>query len=176
MKKFKNTPNKCVWISRANAIVSVVILSQGDKNYVLLGKRGKGTPDFQGHWNIPCGYLDWDESGTQAAYRELYEETGLDLEALMQNDIEVLQSNLKQPWHVNHYATSNKQNVTLNFGVKLKYPMNLSLPVLTTEFCEPDEVDDVNWVEISDALKLELAFNHNKLLINYLNFNRSTDD
>lgn len=52
----------------ANAVVL-----DGDK--VLLVQRGQ-EPD-KGFWDIPGGYLDWDETLEQCAARELKEETSL---------------------------------------------------------------------------------------------------
>jgi 8-oxo-dGTP pyrophosphatase MutT (NUDIX family) len=45
----------------------------------LIEKRGnKPDLDSKGKWCLPCGYLDWDESGSDAARRELWEEVGLE--------------------------------------------------------------------------------------------------
>ena len=139
--------------------------------FVLLGQRGPGTPDFQGLWNMPCGYLDWNESATEGVYRELYEETGLDLEEYIKEAKRYLkinpikQEDLEQPWFVNHFPDSNRQNVTLRFGVIIESDY---LPDLTAENCEPGEVSDLKWVNVNDMKKYDCAFGHKQVLIDYL--------
>lgn len=53
----------------------VVFGFDGNKLRVLLIERG-GDP-FKGHWALPGGFLEFDETVEQAAQRELREETGL---------------------------------------------------------------------------------------------------
>ena len=53
----------------------VVFGFDGNKLRVLLIERG-GDP-FKGHWALPGGFLESDETVEQAAQRELREETGL---------------------------------------------------------------------------------------------------
>ena len=50
------------WISRSIAVACFVYKIVNDEIYVLANKRGSGTPDFQGYWYCPCGYLDYDET------------------------------------------------------------------------------------------------------------------
>jgi len=184
MEKFKSRPNEFVtkdnigdrgfWIPRSCAVVAVIIVNKNNKKYVLMDKRGPGTPDFQGYWSMPCGYLDWDESATEGAYREVWEETGLDLEKFI-NDVKkhyhsfVIKENLDQPWYVNHYKDSNRQNVTLRFGVEVQLLEDFELPELTSENCEPGEVDDLKWIDVTEVDNLKCAFGHDQVLKNYLN-------
>lgn len=81
MKNFKVTAkedNKEYWISRSVAVIAYIFYHNiiNNKLFVLADKRGQGTPDFQGYWNCPCGYLDFDETLSEAASREVFEETG----------------------------------------------------------------------------------------------------
>ena len=50
------------WFSRSVACATAVLLNDSDSGrwYVLAGQRGTGTPDYQGYWNLPCGYLDYN--------------------------------------------------------------------------------------------------------------------
>ena len=59
----------------------VVITSESEPR-VLLIERG-GAP-YKGHWAIPGGFLNMDETTEQCAIRELEEETGLKLEKVHQ--------------------------------------------------------------------------------------------
>jgi len=62
---------------RPSATVGVVCL-RGDQ--VLLIKRG--NPPRQGQWSLPGGRLEWGETLTQGALRELAEETGVTAQIL----------------------------------------------------------------------------------------------
>jgi 8-oxo-dGTP diphosphatase len=62
-------------IQRPVPTVGVVCL-KGDQ--VLLIKRG--TPPRLGQWSLPGGRIEWSEPVTEAALRELKEETGVDAE------------------------------------------------------------------------------------------------
>jgi len=178
-KKFNNTPNEFVtkenigdrgfFISRSVAVVGTILIHHVNTKttYVLIGKRGKGTPDFQGCWNMPCGYLDWNETGAEALVREVYEETGLDIDELTKSDTACLYNHLEQPWFVNHDSiNSNRQNVTLRFGA-LFLSLQDELPKLTNEHCEPDEVEELKWIDIKEMDQYECAFNHDKVLKEY---------
>ena len=49
MKNFPVQVNgKEYWISRAMAVVGLVFCIDNGELFILAGKRGKGTPDFQG--------------------------------------------------------------------------------------------------------------------------------
>jgi len=172
MPNFKNTPNKCItstggeqyWISRscAVAVVIIAINLQDRETYVLLNQRGPGTMDFQGLWNMPCGYIDWNETSGEAAAREVWEETGLDV-----NSIKFTQSYLGQPWYVQSDPSANRQNITLRHGGVFSTD---KLPELTAEHSEPDEISDVRWVPVSEVLdgKYECAFGHDTALKKFL--------
>ena len=81
MKNFSITKNgKEYWIARNVAVSCFVFTSIDGVWHVLANKRGDGTPDYQGYWNAPCGYLDFDETTSEAAMREVYEETGLHIQ------------------------------------------------------------------------------------------------
>lgn len=78
MKNFQvedKTTGKKYWISRAMAVCGIVIVRDGNDHYILVNKRGEGVPNYKGCWNLICGYLDWDETLTQAMTREVLEET-----------------------------------------------------------------------------------------------------
>jgi len=175
MKKFNNRENpsyiiagKKVWISRSPALVGVIIAEIEGKRYVLVGKRGKGAADNKGLWNVPCGYLDWDENGYDGICREIYEETGLYLPDIINekvNGIYVNDSYMEQPFFVNTDPKENRQNVSLSYGL---YFTCDKLPELTTEFSEPDEVAEVKWLEIENIESYDFAFDHDKRIYYFI--------
>jgi 8-oxo-dGTP pyrophosphatase MutT (NUDIX family) len=156
--------NKIIWESRSPAIVGVIIINYHNNDYVLINKRGKGTPNFNGYWNLPAGYLDWDENGYNGICREIYEETGVYIPDIIQNEI-IIDNNMYQPFYV-ETEPNHLQNVSLSYGLYFK---SNKLPILTDKHSEPDEIDDIRWILIGDIKKYKFAFDHNKRIIMYYN-------
>ena len=89
MVKFNNTPNtlhtiegRMVPESRSVAVVGVIVAIDkhtslsylGCKDIYVLAEKRSRNMDSPGKWCLPCGYLDWDETGPEALIREVYEE------------------------------------------------------------------------------------------------------
>lgn len=175
-KQFNNRPNKSyevdgkiIWESRSPALVAIIIASYNNEEYVLVGKRGPGAADYQGYWNVPCGYLDWDEDGIEGITREVYEETGLYIPDIMDEEGEgfwiIDDEYLDQPFYVNTDVNENRQNVSLSYGLYFECE---KLPELTNENSEPNEVSEVRWMKISEIRNHKFAFNHPKRIQYYL--------
>jgi len=170
--KFNNRQNeevtladgRIVWLSRSSAVTTTVACRVDGKVYILLGKRGEGCPDEVGKWNLPCGYLDWDETLPEAAVREVFEETGVNLMAIPEASI--LLKHMQQPWRVNSgYRPGSKQNVSHHFYVVFEAE---ALPLTSTEYCEPDEIAELQWREISQLGELDYAFRHGEIMQEFL--------
>lgn len=141
------------WFSRSVAVATAVILHDtgGDNWYVLANKRGTGTPDYQGYWNLPCGYLDYNEEAEQAAAREIKEETGININP----------SELKYFGHSTS-PNENRQNVVFFFvafieGEEAEYPFS-------TKDMEENEVAGIQWVPLQECGKKMWAFDHDELI------------
>ena len=65
----------CDTIYYDNPIPSVAVVARNEQGNLLLVKRG--TDPKKGFWALPGGFMDGGESATQAALREMEEETGL---------------------------------------------------------------------------------------------------
>lgn len=76
--KERPTCDACGFIYFADPKVTAGVLLEDDWGRVLLGKRS--VDPRMGYWAIPSGYIDYGEAPDDAARRELYEETGLDVE------------------------------------------------------------------------------------------------
>ena len=160
-KPLRNFPfmyrGKEFWYSRSVAVTHFVFCKNASGNWcVLANKRGNGTPDFQGYWNCPCGYLDFDESAVESAQRETFEETNV---YIKKNNI-------------NFYAVDtsprlNKQNVSIHYYSKLDGRCEDF--VLTDESSEKNEIDEIKWIEISEVDNYKWAFNHSQLIKDIFN-------
>ena len=122
--------------------------------YLLINQRGTGTPDFQGYWNLPCGYLDKNETTGEATIREVWEECGVNLIELSKTSTK---SFMEQPWYTNSTPDANRQNVTFHHGMIATVD---ELPSTSLENNEPNEVAEVKWIRLEDYKKYEYAFNH----------------
>lgn len=144
--------NKKYWISRAIAVTGIVINTNTKTGVrsILANKRGKGTPDFQCYWNMPCGYLDFDETLQEATKREVMEETGFCIEATQ-----------FQLYGINDDPKENHQNVTARFIAKVYDKENVTLWPIGGE---EDEVEEVKWIPLCNIDEYSWAFNHYSIL------------
>lgn len=167
--KFNNIQNKFIdvdgkthWLSRSVAVVVTVILNN---EKVLLVKRGTFATQG-GKWCNPCGYLDWNESSTQASKREVWEETGLRIDEIIDNPDSVVFESLIHPWDiVTSPDLNHNQDIAIYHGISFSSEVE---PILTNKNCEEGEIDESKWVLLSDLDKYDFAFNHDKRVLKYL--------
>jgi len=165
-----STSGEKFWISRASCVVAEVFLySSIDKKwFVLLGQRGENTPDYQNYWGLPCGYLDWSESLYEGMLREVWEETGLNIRGLKENvACDVITGIDKEEkgdlWKISDKSKDIKQNITFHFGVVFNWNEK-DFPPLSIGNANEGEAIEAKWIELDEALTLDLAFNHTKRL------------
>ena len=140
------------WFSRSVAATIMVVAKDREGNrYVLASERGPGAADFQGYWNMPCGYLDFNETVAEAACRECYEETG----------IKVKPDEAKF-FDFNSEPSANRQNVTFRFLATLKEPIEDL--TFSKENNEEDEVGMIEWVPFDGFEGKKWAFGHDKII------------
>jgi len=178
MIKFNNKPNKqhiinnkTIWESRSPAVVGIIIANYNNIDHVLINKRGSGTPNFNGYWNLPAGYLDWNENGYNGICREIYEETGIYVPNIINNFI-ILDNNMYQPFYVETEPT-HLQNVSLSYGLYFKTD---NLLETTDKYSEPDEIEDIKWIPITNINLYDFAFNHDKRILMYYNKVKSINE
>jgi ADP-ribose pyrophosphatase YjhB (NUDIX family) len=66
----------CGWVGWRNPKAAVAVVLRNSLGRVLLVKRRSHPPG----WCIPCGNIEWEEDIREAGFRELIEETGLEVE------------------------------------------------------------------------------------------------
>lgn len=164
-----------VWLSRSCAVAGIVVAkTPGPEGeiFIACAERGTGCPDFVGYQNLVCGYLDWNESGTEAFIRETWEEIGLNILNLIHLDtFKVLKNDLAQPWKVADSPDQNIQNVTLRYGLVVEVEKEADLPVLTVVNNEkPNETVNPLWMPFSEFNSFpKWAFKHDQVIIEYIN-------
>lgn len=154
MKNFQVTSKedgKQYWISRSCAVLAVIFVINSNREvFVLANKRGPGAADFHGFWNCPCGYIDFDETGTEAAAREVFEETGYKIN-----------HKFLRLYGVQTDPKENRQNITIRYFSIIRHKDLLkSQPVGG----EDQEVSEVKLIPINNIRLYKWAFNHDKII------------
>lgn len=132
--------------------VGVVMLCYTKKNgniYILVNQRGTKTSEFKLKWNLPSGYLNWDEDGKEAAVRETVEETGIDIPLDLVKEVE--------------HSTDpkeNRQNVIFRYAVEV--PSDYMEKTLSSQ--DPNEVKRIKWISLNDLDSVEWAFNQKETI------------
>ena len=163
--KFKNKQNeevkledgRVVWLSRAVAVVGVFCIKENSEYFFPLGKRSETMAEEVGKWCLPCGYIDFSESGSQAVVRESYEELGLDLRDEFTVD--------EQPFYVNTSPLENRQNISLSYGKVLD---KKHMKPLYNPNCQ--EVDEAHWKSLKwiQENRDKIAFKHDERIEMFL--------
>jgi 8-oxo-dGTP diphosphatase len=155
-----NTDGKTYWVSRSVAVVAIVIAFEEGHTYVLATQRGSGTPDpeYVGSWCLPCGYVDYDETTAEAAAREVHEETGLTLDARRFKLVSINDNPLDD----------KRQNITFRYKAYIRSSKSSIEQYLSTEFSEKNEVSDVKFIDVNEVSNYKWAFNHIKLINEYI--------
>ncbi|MEM7401908.1 MAG: dihydroneopterin triphosphate diphosphatase [Pseudomonadota bacterium] len=123
---------------------SVLVIVYTEASDVLMLRR-KYPKDF---WQSVTGSLEWDENSTQAAARELQEETGI--QGLTLHDCEFAQNfEIYKIWRDRYEpgVTENKEHVFL-----LKLPEKIDIQL------DPREHEEFMWLSKQGAT--DLAFSH----------------
>ncbi len=127
------------------ATVAAIITPDNDRRDIILLTKRSVSP-FQGHWCLPGGHIDDYETAEEAVVREVQEETGL----LFTSPVFLNYFNELFPEY--HFHA-----VALAFYGKGIGSIELM----------PDEVEEIGWFSLSEALTLPLAFNHLEIIRTY---------
>ena len=117
--------------------VAAIIQKEGE---ILLEKRA--NEPFKGFWCLPGGHIEKNETVEEAVKREVKEETGLDSECkfMFYQDEIIPEIN----WHA----------VVLVFNCHVTGELKP----------QKEEVYELRWFDLEEALKMKLAFKHSEVL------------
>jgi 8-oxo-dGTP diphosphatase len=120
------------------------IISCGNASIILIRRK---NPPYKGLWALPGGFVEYGETVESAAKREVKEETGLQVD--LKDILGVYSDPKRDPrGHVISICVMAQKK-----GGTLKADTDAS---------------QVQCLEIEDILKLEIAFDHKKILKDYL--------
>ena len=144
------------------AVAGFIYAMVNGKYSVLANRRGSGTPDFQGYWNCPCGFLERNENSQQGIARETREEC-------VEN---ISPDNFKVVFVQTEPSECNNGNVTIHhtvfLGKKYQYALGPNLDVWDDgRGGEKNEVQDIKWIPVDQIDEYNWAFGHNKTILKY---------
>jgi ADP-ribose pyrophosphatase YjhB (NUDIX family) len=148
MKNFEfEHEGKTYWYSRSLAVNCVLFYQElySNKWYVLANKRGQGCEFNKGLWNVPGGFIDFDESAEECASRECFEETGYKIDPGFLNFIS-LETNPKR---------SKRQTMLAIYSAIV---WDHKKDELTQIHSEDNEVECIEWVPINEMEKYEWTY------------------
>lgn len=141
------------WISRSVAVAVNVYTIIDNKVCILANKRGPGLPNHVGEWNCISGYIDFDESLIEACEREVWEETGVKINAENCKVIEL--------YKVEDDPKRENQVILFRYWAWYSGPTD----VLTNENSEPNEVDEIKWIPLDEVDNYTWTSENHKNLI-----------
>jgi 8-oxo-dGTP diphosphatase len=143
----KNKGKFCTNCMRYNARYVTCDILAIKNNKILLVLRKK-DPD-KDKYCLPGGYLNWDENLIDCANRELIEETGYEAKNLELFTI------LDDP-----HRPDGRQNITIVYITK---------DIKKIKDFQDDETIEIKFFDINKINKMNLAFDHNKVIKQFIN-------
>jgi len=131
----------------------LVVVYTADGQVLLLNRRRP-----EGFWQSVTGSLEWDEQPMQAAVRELYEETGLQSERLV--DCRQQQRFPILPEWRNRYAADVSENIEHVFKLQLDVAVAVQL--------NPEEHSEYQWLPIRAAANKVFSWTNRDAILDLL--------
>ncbi len=141
-----------LWSGRYCAVVGFVFKQVNNDWFILANKRSNNTPDYQGYWNCPCGYLECNETGEEGVSREVLEETGVYI----------------KPFEFTLYNVETDPKICNRGNVSLRY-WTFNPDIESKTISTPNEVEEVKWINLFDIKDYKWAFNHDNIIYDIWN-------
>ena len=136
------------------AVAGFIYAIINGKYCILANKRGSGTPDYQGCWNAPCGFLERYENSKEGIAREILEECGFQIDT---NDLKIVYVETEP-------ELCNKGNVSIRH---IAFLGKITPHYVKRKDGEENEVDFVKWIPIDEIDNYVWAFNHLNVIKKY---------
>lgn len=153
---------KKLWYSRSLACNIIVYRRTTEDEWeVLACKRGQGCEFNKGKWNIPGGFIDFNEDSFDCALRELKEETGVELknkDDVFFNKLDTKPHGKRQTMVASHYACFVEEDTQ-----DWKF---------STEFGEPGETEEVAWIPLKNINLFNWTHDQKELIENTFEIHR----
>jgi 8-oxo-dGTP diphosphatase len=132
----------CYDYPRPALTVDCLIFSKSNCGMEMLLIKRKHEP-FKNHWAVPGGFMNIDETTDEAVKREVYEETGIEIE------------------NPEQFATfSNVQRDPRGRTVSVVYFLYIDREKLSPK--AGDDASEINWFSLENLP--ELAFDHAEII------------
>ncbi len=135
-----------VYRNRGVGVVTLVMTFIGGKAHILANQRGDKTSEQGLLWNLPSGYLDWNETAEMAAVREIREECG----------VEIAPSELTELEHSTDPA-ENRQNIMFRYIAVVEAERLRNFKAM-----DADEVRDIRLIPLFDIEQYKWAWGQNR--------------
>ena len=131
-----------LWYSRSLACNLVIITTdrEGKNPKVLACKRGQGCEFNKGLWNVPGGFIDFNENAINCTLRETFEETGVKIDP---------KTHLIKFLYLDTEPRSHRQTMIASHYVHY-YDDEVKDWVFSDEWSEPGEVEEIKWIPIKE--------------------------
>ena len=144
-----------LWYSRSLACNLIVFVKHKNGQFsVLANKRGQGCEFNKGRWNVPGGFIDFDEDAVQCAIRECREECGVEIKRE----------------RVRFFSLMTKPNGGRQTMVAIHYAVFDEDETKEWDFmpltCEPGEVDEVRMIPLEDLNEYKWCYNQTSMIMN----------
>ncbi len=150
------TDGNWYWISRSVAVVAIPLFHCDGSIYVPLGKRSPSMNLYPNFFGIPCGFLDWGESASEAVEREVFEELGIKL------------SDYCFGINPQPDAVISTPNPAENETVSLRFVIHCTVDALPDLKPDATETTEAVWMQVSafdiSWKNTHLAFNHTEII------------
>jgi dATP pyrophosphohydrolase len=132
-------------------ISSLVVIYTKQLEILLLNRIDK-----KNYWQSVTGSLESNETPTDAAKREVFEETGIDTEIFLLEDWKLNHKYDIYPHWQHRYAPGIYKNIEHIFGLELQNKISIKL--------SPSEHSAYQWVSIDEAKKKVFSWTNVKAL------------